>query len=441
VAVPVVLRNRNFALFFGGVVLSEMGVRATLAANLYQVYDLTGSTVQVGLIGLTQAFALLVLSPLGGVYADRLDRRRLLQVTQITALLVVLGLGVVTLSGMVQTGHILLASLLITVTATFDRPARQALVPTLVPAGRLPQAFALLGPARELAILVGPTLAGLLIAVGGSGLVYLFNSGTYAVLVVLLAVMRITATERPERRSLRTAVWEGISFVRRRRIIWQLMSLDLVLTLFGAYRVLLPAFAMDVLDVGPTGYGLLASAPAAGALMGTWLIFRLVQSPRSGVLLLVATMSYGLCCVFFAQSRWFYVTAAFALGLGFFDALASTIRLSTVQLATPDPLRGRVSSLYTMTARGGPALGDANIGWVASLVGPAVALALGGLAPLLYAGALLAFGRTIRQYSTPGDEPPAGPAPPGPGPVSPPDAEPTSGGDVAALEPGRPHPG
>lgn len=396
---PPVFRIRGFAPFWVGIVLSEIGTRASVAANLYQVYVLTDSTAMVGLIGLMQAVAILLLSPLGGVYADRLDRRRLLQVCQVLALAVALGLAGVTLAGDARPWHVLLSALLTMAAATFDRPARQALVPALVPRELLPQAIAVLNPSREIAVLIGPALAGLMIALGGPGIVYLFDAASYAALIVLLAFLRPGPIEGAPRVALMTALRDGVRYVRGRRIIWQLMGLDLVQTFFGAYRVLLPAIALEVLDIGPAGYGLLAAAPSMGAVLGAWAIYRLVQSPRAGQLLLAATGAYGLACVALAQSRGLTLALLAALGLGFFDALAATVRLSAVQIETPDHLRGRVTSLHQMTSRGGPALGDTNTGWVASLVGPVVALTLGGLVPVALAVSLLVWGTTLRRYT------------------------------------------
>ena len=161
------MRHRDFNLYWVGVVFSQIGTRGTIAAQLFHVYLLTGSTVQVGFVGLSQAVALLVLSPLGGAYADRIDRRKLLQASQMVAMVVSLAIAVLTLSGDVQPWHIYVSVVLHTAAATFDQPARQALIPAMVPREELVHAFALLNPSREVAILVGPALAGGLISVRG----------------------------------------------------------------------------------------------------------------------------------------------------------------------------------------------------------------------------------------------------------------------------------
>jgi MFS family permease len=255
-------------------------------------------------------------------------------------------------------------------------------------------------PSRELAILVGPTIAGFLLAAAGPGAVYAFDAATYALLVGTLALLHIPPIEaKGPHPKLWSAITEGISFVRRRPIIWQLMTLDLSATLFGAYRVILPAFATDVLGVGPLGYGLLNSAPSAGALIGSALVFKLVKTSASGQIVLASTVGYGLAAIGLAQAPVFALAMIAAGGLGLFDALATTIRHAAVQLETPDELRGRVTSIYQMASRGGPALGDVNIGWIAGLTGPVAALTLGGMVPVGYAALLAVRGGRVRDYS------------------------------------------
>jgi MFS family permease len=397
---PAVLRSRDFDLYWGGVVVSQIGTRGAVAANLFQVFELTDSTAQVGLVGLAQLIALVVLSPLGGVLADRLDRRRLLQWTQVVALVVSAGLAVVTIAGAATVWMVVLAALLSTAAATFDQPARQALIPALVPRERLVDAFALLNPSRELAVLIGPALSGVFIAAWGVGSVYVFDAVTYAVLVGTLAIIKVpplVRTGKPAR------VWEslreGAGYVRRRTLIWQLMGLDLAATVFGAYRVLLPALALDRLHAGATGYGLLSAAPSAGALLGSVFVFRIVRSRRSGLIVLVSTAAYGLVVVGFAQVAVFWAALVLAGLLGVADALATTVRHATVQVETPDELRGRVSAIYQMASRGGPAMGDSVIGAVASVLGPVGALTLGGLVPLLASIASFVTGPAVRSYS------------------------------------------
>lgn len=393
------LRNRDFSLYWSGVALSEIGLRGTFVVNLYHVYALSGSTALVGVVGVVQGVALVTLSPLGGAIADRVDRRRLLQITQSLSLVASLTLGVLSITGVVAIWHIYLAVLLNTVASAFDSPARTALIPALVPRRQLAQAFAIVNPTRQLAILVGPAIGGLLIAAAGPGAMYLLDAVTYLALVIILRFLRVPPLSSPARP---VAVWsnirEGAAFVRHRPLIGQLMSLDLSTTLLAGWRVVLPALAVEVLQVGEVAYGLLAAAPSAGALIGTVVIFRLADRWMTGRVVLVSTAAYGGACIALAQAPNLWLALGAGAIIGGTDALASVVRDAAVQLETPDELRGRVTSLYQVAVRGGPALGDANVGWLSTFIGPVAALSLGGAVPVVVAGGFMMWGRRVRDY-------------------------------------------
>jgi MFS family permease len=343
--------------------------------------------------------ALLLLAPLGGAMADRMDRRTLLQITQSTSLLASLGLTIATFTGTVQPWHIYLAVIAVSASQTFEGPARQALIPSLVSKARVVDAFALTNPTRELAVLLGPPLAGVLIATLGPGYVYAFDALTYALLIVCLIfihVPRLSPDARKE--SVWASIFEGMRYVRARRLIWQLMTLDFAATFFGAYRVVLPTIARDILDVGASGYGLLSAAPAAGAILGSAAVFRTRGFARKGWLVLGATMGYALGGIVLARSEIFVVTLAAAASIGFFDAVATTLRQVAVQLDTPDGLRGRVTSAYQMVSRGGPALGQAQMGALAASMGAPMALTLGASVTLAYVVWLSVTGRTVKNF-------------------------------------------
>lgn len=364
---PPLLRHREFNLYWVGVALSQIGVRGTTAVNLFHVYDLTGSTALVGVVGLVQGIAVVVLSPLGGAYADRVDRRRLLQVTQVVSLLASLALAVLSLGGAIVVWHIYVAVLVNTAASTFDHPTRTALIPALVPRALLPQAFALVNPTRELAILIGPALGGLLLALRGPAAMYLFDAATYVLLIAVLARLRVPpldvaeAKATPVLRSMR----EGASYLRRRPLIGQLISLDLSTTLLAGWRVILPALAVDILGAGEVAYGLLAAAPSAGALLGTAAILPLVLRAPAGPLVLAGTGAYGLACIALARAPSLNLALLAGLGIGAMDALASAIRQAAVQLETPDAMRGRVTSLVQVASRGDrPSAMPTSGGWL-----------------------------------------------------------------------------
>lgn len=390
--------NRNFALCWAGLVLSQVGTRATLAANLYHVFALTNSTLQTGLVGLAQGVALLACAPIGGVVADRFDRRRLLQTAQLFSLSVSTWLGVMTALGLTTRWHILLAVLLNTAGQSFEQPARQALVPSLVPKHELVEAFALVQTSNKVGMLVGPGIGGFIIAVSGPAAVYLFDAGTYLVIIVLLALIRLEVTHRA-RRPFFGELRGGLAYVRSKPIIYHLMAIDYLSMSFGAYRVFLPAIALDVLDVGPEGYGLLSAAPALGALLGTAAMFRLIRRVRAGRLLLLGTIGYGLTVSGLALSRAFLLSLVAALGVGVTDALAVAVRHAAVQLESPDELRGRVSSIYKIAASSGPAMGDLQMGALGAVFAPMLVLGLGGIVPVVTALAYLRFGTTVRDYN------------------------------------------
>jgi MFS family permease len=397
--IPEVLREPGFRLYWVGIVVSQIGTRGTVAANLWQVLQLTNSTAQVGLVGLAEAIALLLLAPLGGAVADRIDRRALLQVTQSISLAASLSLTLLSASGAIQPWHIYLAVIAIGAAQSFEGAARQALIPTLVSKERLVDAFALVNPTRELAILIGPSLAGVLIAIVGAAYVYAFDALTYGLLVVLLAFIHVPKLiAKRKDQSVWASIIQGFSYVKSRKLVWQLMSLDFSATFFSAYRVLLPSLARDVLQVGAAGFGVLAAAPAAGAIIGSGAVYRWRGFSRKGWLVLIATMGYALAAMVLAVVPIFPVAILAAATIGFFDAVTTTLRQAVVQLDTPDWLRGRVTAAYQMVSRGGPSLGQAQMGALAGTVGAPVALTLGASVTLAYAIWLSVTGRTVRDY-------------------------------------------
>lgn len=397
--VPAVLQEPGFRLYWLGTVFSNVGTRGTVAANLWQVLLLTNSTAQVGLVGLSDAVALLLLAPLGGAIADRMDRRTLLQITQSTSLVASLGLTIATFSNTIQPWEIYLAVIAVSAAQTFEGPARQALIPVMVSRERVVDAFALTNPTRELAILLGPPLAGILIATVGPGYVYAFDAVTYAMLAVFLGLIHIPKVSAVARReSIWSSIFEGFAYVRSRRLIWQLMSLDFSAQFFAAYKVVLPTIARDILGVGAAGYGFLVAAPAAGAILGSAAVFRMRGFRHTGWLILGSTMAYALCAIALAGAPIFGVALVAVTCIGFCDAVAATLRQVVVQIDTPDRLRGRVTSAYQMVSRGGPSLGQAQIGALAASLGAPLALTLGAAVALCYSAALTVGGRTIRDY-------------------------------------------
>lgn len=397
-----VLQYRDFRWYLAGVAFSQIGTNGAFVAMLYHVYLLTGSTFQVGVVGAVRGIAIVVLSPWAGHLADRLDRKHLLQFSQVLSMVVIFGLALVTLTDSVQSWHVWVAAMLTSVAATLDSPVRKAIVPAMVPRELLVQAVALVNPTNNVGKLVGPGVAGLLIAWQGPGVMYLVDGLTYIVLVIVLMTINIPPMKMIDRsRGVWSSVGEGFTFVKRRPVIYHLIGLDISASILTAYRVVLPAIAIDHLGIGPTGYGVLSAAPPAGALIGGFIVYRLAQSRiKAGHIVLTTTAAYGLAAVVLAQSISFWMALGAALGLGLLDAIGTTIRHAAVTLETPDGLQGRVQALYGMASRGAPAIGEFNVGWIAGLLGATAALTLGGFVPVAYALAVLIRSPTVRNYAT-----------------------------------------
>jgi MFS family permease len=397
---PPLFRHPGFALFWVGVAFSQIGTRATIVANLWQLQELTSSTVAVGLVSLFEAIAVIGLAPIGGTVADRMNRKRLLQIAQGAALLASIALTALTLTHTIAPLWIYAAATVVAGAAVFDTPARQSLVPALVPREQIVDAYALLIPAGNVALLVGPAIAGILIALWGAGAVYIFDVITYLALILSLSLITFARMEARIPQAFWSSVIEGFRYVRGRPLIWQLMALDLAAVLFGSYRVLLPVLARDLFQVGPAGYGLLSAAPAVGAILGAGAVYRVRAWKRKGLMVLAATMLYAVCASALGFASAFALAVIIVGGLGFFDSVAQVIRNALIQLDTPDRLRGRVTALYQMTARGGPALGQAQLGSLAALLGAPLALTAGSAITLVCAIWIAVEGKTIREHES-----------------------------------------
>ena len=397
-----VLRNRNFLLYLFGSLGSEIGSRGTSSIALYHVFLLTDSTAQVGVVGLVEFIALVVLAPLGGAVADRFDRRRLVQISQAMTLTVSALLAAATAAGVVTVWQIYLAVMLHTVAQTFGVAARKALIPGVVERHQLVKAFALANPAREFSWFAGPALGGLLVAFGGPELMYAVDAATCLLLIMTLSMLRIRPIEEPSHRvNLWRSTLAGVSYVRSRPIVWQLLALDFTTMLFSAWRVVLPALAEDVLQVGPAGYGLLNSAVPAGALVGSVVVYRAIDRVRGGRVILGATAIYGLACLGLAQSRMMLTALIAAVVIGMGDAMWSTVQQAAIQVEISDEMRGRVSSLTQIATKGGNSFGQANVGLIAGFIGPVTALSVGGLVPVAAAALVAVFAPRVREYRMP----------------------------------------
>ncbi|MBI3911254.1 MAG: MFS transporter [Armatimonadetes bacterium] len=395
-----VLRYRDFRLLWVGQVLSMIGSRMQGAALLWHLYALTGSPYALGAIGLVRVIPLVTFALIGGVVADALDRRRLMLISQSIMALLAAGLGTWSLLGLRHPWPIYVVAGLNAATIAFDGPARQSMVVTLVPRERLAQAVSLNSMSSQLASVIGPALAGLVIAQHSVGQAYLVNAASFLAVIVALLAMRPPAKDAEDLRPAISlpAVLEGLRFMRRSRLLVSLMLLDFVATFFASANSLLPVFATRILHVGPTGYGWLAAASAVGSLAGALGMALAPPIRRQGAVVLWAVFAYGLATVAFGLSQSFAVSFLALAGTGAADTVSTVLRQTIRQLVTPDALRGRMTSINMIFFQGGPQLGEMEAGLVAGWRGAPFSVVSGGIACLLTVGAVVVRAPWLRRY-------------------------------------------
>ena len=354
-----------------------------MVAVAWQMYDLTGSAWDLGLVGLLQFLPALALVLVAGHVVDRFQRARILALCQTTQVAVALLLMLATQGGWLQRELLLAIAVALGTVRAFQMPAQQALTPALVPADVLPRAMAFSAVGLQGAIIAGPALGGFLYAFG-AGLLYATCALLFAVAAGLSMSIRYAHAPSIEPASWRTLL-AGVTFVWQRKLVLGAISLDLFAVLFGGAVALLPMFAKDVLMVGPWGLGLLRAAPAGGALLMSILLTRWPLRRRTGAWLLGAVAVYGLVTLVFGLSTNFVLSlAALAIG-GAADMVSIVVRQTLVQLETPDVMRGRVSAVNSVFIGASNQLGEFESGATAAWLGPVGSVVLGGVGTLLVA--------------------------------------------------------
>jgi MFS family permease len=374
------LRHRDFSIYWSGSVLSLVGSQFTTVAMAWQIYELTNSPLELGLLGLARGAPMLVLLLFGGLLADAVNRRHLMMATQIAQMCVSASLALMTLAGRVTPAVLYAASLFLALFSALEQPARTAIIPNLVPRGDLTNALALSGTQRHVATIVGPSLAGLLLARSGATLCYAVDAVSWLAMLAALALMRPLAQAAGGRGAISMqALREGVEFVWKHPVILSMMALDFGQNFFGSGRALLPIFARDILNVGPQGLGLLYSATSAGAvLMGTVMSVR-THVRRAGAWVLGSVAMYGVFTMLFGISHFFWLSFLMLAGAGAANTVSFVLRNTINQLLTPDEIRGRVTSVNSLFTNTGPQLGQFEAGALASAIGTVGATAVGGL--------------------------------------------------------------
>jgi MFS family permease len=397
------LRHRNFALFWFASMFSNSGSWMQNIAQGWLVYNLTNSPFLLGVVAFARAVPLLVLPLVGGVLADRVPRLKLMKITQTLSLVLALIFGVLVSTNLIQVWQIIFLSFLSGIVSSFDQPTQQALLPDLVPRDDLAGAIALNSSTWQGAALFGPTLAGLMVAFVSLAGAFYANAVSYLAVIIALYLMHGV----PERSSNRSTsgllgdLSEGLRYVGSTRLVATLLGLAALSSIFGRpFQQLLPVFARDVLHVGATGLGFMASAPGAGALVGAALVATAGAIDRKGRILFGAMFLMSGTLVLFALSKYFAVSLAALFVIGLTSILFSTMLNTMLQLETPPQMRGRVMSLLTVTMQGMNPFGAVLAGALATAIGTPAAIATGAVI-LAVAGIAAVIGSPhVRRFST-----------------------------------------
>jgi MFS family permease len=375
------LRHRAFVLFWSARVSSAFAFQMVGVAMGWQMYALTGSALDLGLVGLVQFLPATVLILIAGQLADRYDRRRIAQVSQLVEGCAAAALAYGAFTGTTSKDLILVAAFFLGAGRAGESPTMQTLLPAVVPTALFPRAVAASSAAQQVATITGPAVGGIIYALNPTA-VYSICFVMFAAAAAQLAFLRYERAISRLPVTL-TGFFAGISYIRRNPILLGILTLDLFAVLLGGAMALLPIFAKDVFDVGPIGLGILRAAPAVGALLITASLTRWSFNRNVGRIEFITVALFGVATIVFASTGSFWL-AWFALAvMGGADAISVVIRLTLLQLETPDDMRGRVSAVNSLFVSMSNQIGDFRAGVVAALIGAVPAVLVGGIGTLL----------------------------------------------------------
>jgi MFS family permease len=405
--IPPSLHHRRFRLLWLGLLISIAGSQMQLWALFWQIRTLTDQPIALGAVGLARILPVIIFSLIGGAVADVLNRRRVLFLTQTGMAVAAFILGWLTLTGNIDLWHIYLLTALQAVFQAFDGPARQALVPNLVSVKDLPNAFSMNSIANQTGSIVGPAISGFIIAAGGLPYVYIINAISY--LAVILALILMGSVDQQKSAGSRNgivslpAIVEGVHFILTQPLILSTMILDFFATFFASANTLMPIIAVDVLHVGAVAYGWLSAAQAMGAMITALIISQINEIRRQGAVFLSAVVVFGFATIIFGFARTFTIAMVALIIVGAADTVSTIIRNTIRQLATPDYIRGRMTSVNQIFFQGGPQLGEVEAGLTAQFFGAPLAVISGGIGCILAVIWIARRWPQIRKYN--GDEP------------------------------------
>jgi MFS family permease len=378
------LRHRNFQLFFSGQIISLTGTWMQSVAQAWLVYSITKSSLLLGAVGFASQIPVFLLAPLGGTVADRVNRHRLIVATQTASMLLAALLAWLTLSHRVQVPHIFVLAALLGMVNAFDIPGRQSFLVDMVGKEDLMNAIALNSSIFNGARVVGPAVAGILVAKIGEGWCFALNAISYLAVIAGLLLMRVHSEARSSKNSPVADIVEGFRWVNRTQVIRALLLLIGLVSLVGMpYTVLMPVFADQILHGGARGLGILMGATGVGALLGALTLASKTGVKGLGRWVAVTCASFGISLILFSFSRQFWLSVLLLLPAGYSMMLQMACSNTLIQTMVPDELRGRVMALYSMMFMGMAPIGALVGGALAHRIGAPMTITVGGVICIL----------------------------------------------------------
>jgi MFS family permease len=395
------LSHRDFRLLWLGQIVSISGSQMQAVAISWHIYQKTNSPEMLGLVGMARVVPIIIFSLFGGATADSFNRKKIMFITQTVMMSGAVMLALATDLGYDTPLFLLAATSLGAAASAFDNPARQSLIPNLVPPEHLTSAISLNTMMFQTSMIVGPALAGFLLKNAGGSSVYWINAMTFVAVIGALLLMRVDERPSPGRAAMNvSSLFEGLRFVRKNELILSTMLLDFFATFFASATALLPIYARDILKVDADGLGFLYSAEAVGSLLAGFGMSMLVDIRRKGHVLLLAVAFYGVATAIYGLSTNFLLSLVLLALVGAGDSVSTVLRSTIRNLVTPDYIRGRMTAVNMVFFMGGPQLGNLEAGLLAGMIGAPMAVVSGGIATV----AVVAFTawrfRGLRQYGT-----------------------------------------
>ncbi|MGZ5146806.1 MAG: MFS transporter [Burkholderiales bacterium] len=377
-------KNPAFTRFWLAETATVLAYQMVVVAVGWQTYELTNSALSLGLIGLVQVTPVFLFALVAGHAADRYDRRRIALGSQLIQCVVAITFAIASLTGALSTGLVYTGSFFIGTAQAFQSPSVRSLLPVLVQRTELPRCIAWSGAARKVAVIAGPGLGGVIYLLGPDH-VYASSAVFFILAGILFTSVRMPAVVRPRAPVTLETLFGGINYIRHNRVVLGAISLDLFAMLLGGTTALLPIYARDILEMGPSGLGLLRAAPAVGAVIVSLIFFRAPLTRRVGRTMFVCIAVFGIATIVFGLSRSFALSFAALILLGGADMISVVIRTSLIQLETPDEMRGRVTAVNSLFTNTSNQLGQFESGVAAAVFGTVPAVVIGGVGTLLVA--------------------------------------------------------